>query len=80
MTDADYRSRIMELLRTRGPNKTICPSELLSGEDKQDAALMEQVRASARRLAAEDLIEFTQRGKVVEPAMVKGPIRLRLKR
>jgi hypothetical protein len=80
MTARDYRSRILNLLRERSPDKTICPSELLSGEDKQDAALMEQVRESARTLASQDLIEFTQRGKVIDPAAARGPIRLRLKR
>jgi Protein of unknown function (DUF3253) len=80
MTAPDYRSRILELLQVRGPDKTICPSELLDGNDKQNPALMEQVRASARTLAAEHLIEFTQRGKVVDPVGAKGPIRLRLRR
>ncbi|MDY6949056.1 MAG: DUF3253 domain-containing protein [Pseudomonadota bacterium] len=80
MGAADYRTRILELLQARGPDKTICPSELLSGEDKQNPALMEQVRASARTLVSQDLIEFTQRGKVVDPAAARGPIRLRLKR
>ena len=80
MASLDYTTRILDLLRARGPDKTICPSEVLSGEDKQNEALMEQVRASARLLAAKHLIEFTQRGKVVDPVAAKGPIRLRLKR
>lgn len=80
MTADDYRARILDLLQTRGPGKTICPSELLSGADKQNPALMEQVRASARTLASQNLIEFTQRGKVIDPSTAKGPIRLRLKR
>lgn len=78
--NADYRARILDLLHARGPDKTICPSELLEGDDKQNAELMEQVRASARSLVSEQLIEFTQRGRVVDPSTVKGPIRLRLKR
>jgi hypothetical protein len=80
MTAPDYSARILELLRTRGLDKTICPSELLGGGDKQNPALMEQVRASARSLASQELIEFTQRGQVVDPTTAKGPIRLRLKR
>ena len=77
---SDYHVQILALLRARGPDKTICPSELLSDEDKQNPALMEEVRASARTLASQHLIEFTQRGKIVEPDTAKGPIRLRLKR
>lgn len=80
MTAPDYRTRILDLLQARGPDKTICPSELLSGEEKQNPALMEQVRASARTLVSENLIEFTQHGRVVDPAAARGPIRLRLKR
>jgi hypothetical protein len=80
MSAADYRKRILELLEQRGPDKTICPSELLNGADKQNAVLMEQVRASARTLAAQGSIEFTQRGRKIDPANAKGPIRLRLKR
>ena len=80
MTDLDYRNRILELLEARGPDKTICPSELLSGEDKQDSTLMEHVRASSRMLVSQQLIEFTQHGVVVDPTSAKGPIRLRLKR
>jgi Protein of unknown function (DUF3253) len=80
MPDADYQTRILDLLRLRGPAKTICPSEVLSHEDKQNPELLEQVRAAARTLASQQLVEFTQRGKVVDPAMIRGPIRLRLKR
>ncbi|WP_415923067.1 DUF3253 domain-containing protein [Steroidobacter sp.] len=80
MPATDYRTRILKLLQARGPNKTICPSELLSGDDKQNPALMEEVRSSARTLASQNLIEFTQRGKVVDPKTARGPIRLRLKR
>jgi hypothetical protein len=80
VTDPDYRARILELLKMRGPDKTICPSELLTGEDKQNPALMERVRASARALVEERLIEMTQHGSVVDPSIAKGPIRLRLKR
>ena len=76
----DYRSRILDLLQTRGPHKTLCPSELLSGTNKQNPVLMKRVRSSARILAAQHLVEFTQRGQVVDPTTVKGPIRLRLKR
>lgn len=76
----DYQHAILELLQTRAPGKTICPSEVLSPEDKQNPLLMERVRASARKLVAQDLIEITQRGKVVHELNFKGPIRLQLKK
>lgn len=76
----DYSRRILDLLEARGAHKTICPSELLTSDDKNNPALMERVRESARRLASRHLIEFTQRGRVIDPVTAKGPIRLRLKR
>lgn len=41
---------------------------------------MELVREVAREMAAKDLIEFTQKGNVIDPQKIKGPIRLRLKK
>lgn len=75
----DYREAILDLLNKRGPLKTICPSEILPPELKQDKVMMEHVRRSARLLAAEDKIEITQSGKAVDPTSFKGPIRLKLK-
>ena len=41
---------------------------------------MDATREVARRAAAMDLLEITQKGKVVDPTSFKGPIRLRRKR
>ncbi len=76
----DFREAIMTLLLERGPLRSICPSEVLVGDLKQDKVMMEHVRRSARLLAADDKIEITQSGKPVDPTSFKGPIRLRLKR
>ena len=73
----DYRQDILDLLAQRDPLKTICPSEVLSPDQKQDSKMMEHVRRSARLLANEGLIEITQKGKAVDPTDFKGPIRLR---
>ena len=75
----DFRDDILILLNDRGANKTICPSEVLPPDLKQDKVMMEHVRRSARLLAAEHKIEITQSGKVVDPTSFKGPIRLKLK-
>jgi hypothetical protein len=75
----DFRDAILILLHERGPNKTICPSEVLPPELKQDKVMMEHVRRSARLLAGDDKIQITQGGKVVDPTDFKGPIRLKLK-
>jgi len=72
--------RIRELLLERGAGKTICPSELLDEELKQNPAAMERVREAARRLAHAGEIEITQHGRVVDPGAIRGPIRLCLRR
>lgn len=75
----DFKEAILNQLAERGPSKTICPSEVLPPEQKQDSVMMEHVRRSARLLAEENKIEITQSGRVVDPLTFKGPIRLRLK-
>jgi hypothetical protein len=80
LTDMDraLESAIIELLSRPATGKTICPSEaarLLDSENWEE--LMEQARGAARRLAAQGEIVITQRGKVIEPSITKGPIRLR---
>ncbi len=76
----DYKDQILKLLSARDSSKTICPREVLPNELKQDKTIMEHVRRSARLLAAQNIIEITQGGKVVNPSEFKGPIRLRLKK
>jgi hypothetical protein len=70
---------ILRLLGERAKGKTICPSDVLAKEDKQDSVKMEMVRDAARRLVEMGKIEITQKGQVVDPLSIKGPIRLRLK-
>ncbi len=77
-TDRALESAILELLARRGEGKTICPSEaarLLHPEGWEQ--YMESAREAARRLVARGEIVVTQRGKKVDPARAKGPIRLR---
>jgi hypothetical protein len=69
---------IVTLLAGRGREHSICASEaarLVAPE--QWPPLMEDARAAARRLAAAGAIEITQRGRVVDPAAIRGPVRLR---
>ena len=73
------QKQILDLLKTRSEGKTICPSDILLAEQKQDSQKMEQVRQAARLLVHQGLIEITQGGKPVDPDDFRGPIRLRLK-
>jgi nucleoid-associated protein YgaU len=75
---------ILDLLATRGADKTICPSEAAKKvggtASRQDwEPLMEPARAAARRLVAQGRITITQGGHAVDPSTAKGPIRLKLR-
>lgn len=71
---------ILTLLRRRDPGKTICPSEVVRDLYPDDwRAHMDAVRAAARDLVDEGVLDITQGGEVVDPDEAKGPIRLRLR-
>ena len=74
------QTSLLDLLETRGPNKSICPSEILSAEDKKNKVKMERVRQAARLLCYQQKIEILQKGRPVDPTEFKGPIRLQKKR
>jgi hypothetical protein len=82
-TDEGDRQRLAAamrtLLRRRGPDKTICPSDAaraVGGERWR--RLLPTARDLARELAAAGELEVTQRGQALDPkAEWTGPIRLR---
>jgi hypothetical protein len=72
---------IVELLETRAPGATICPSEAARAVAPETwRELMEAARAAARRLVMRGEVQVLQRGQVVDPDTARGPIRLRLVR
>ncbi|MBE9112441.1 DUF3253 domain-containing protein [Nodosilinea sp. LEGE 07298] len=73
------RAALLDLVAQRGPNKTICPSEVaraLSAEHWR--TLMPAVRKIGCELVFEGRIVATQKGQVVDPKTARGPIRYRL--
>ena len=76
--DTALESAIIDLLRARAQDASICPSEaarVVGGEDWR--SLMEPARRAARRLVTNGTVEITQQGRVVDPSTAKGPIRIR---
>lgn len=72
---------VLDLVRGRGPGKSICPSEaarVLAGPDGEWRWLMPAVREVAARLGAAGALVATQRGQPVDPLLARGPIRLAL--
>lgn len=83
-TETTLRPRIeaaiRTLLRHRGVDKTICPSDVarvVGGENWRK--WMATVRTTALALAEAGELEVRQKGKVVPPANLRGPIRLSLR-
>jgi hypothetical protein len=77
-TDASLEAAIVDLLKTRAADATICPSEAARAVDATNwSDLMERARRAGRRLAADGLIVVTQGGRVIEAATARGPIRYR---
>ncbi len=76
--DTRLETAIVDLLARRAQDASICPSEaarVVGGERWRP--LMERTRAAARRLAAADRVEITQKNRRVEPSRARGPIRIR---
>jgi len=70
---------IRALLRRRGAEKTICPSDVarvLGGDGFR--ALMPLVRELSTALCKAGELEVRQKGKTVNPETARGPIRLAL--
>lgn len=74
---ARLASAVRALLRHRGPEATICPSDaarVAGGESWRD--LLDTAREVAAELARDGTITVRQRGADVDAATAKGPIRL----
>jgi hypothetical protein len=74
-----YDATILEIASARGEEKSFCPSEVARALSEDWRPLLTHVRAAARRLAEAGQIDILRHGKPIEPAAMKGVIRLRLK-
>ncbi len=77
--EADIAAIIMSLVEARGPNKSICPSEVARALDPAWQHLMTPVRRVAIDLALAGRIDILRKGKPIDPVDVRGVIRLRLR-
>lgn len=83
--DAAAEQAIRDLLAARPRAASICPGEAarllatrLGSTDWRTR--LPAVRAAANRLVAAGSLVMTQQGRAVEPAVARGPVRLRLPR
>lgn len=69
---------LMELAHRRGRDASFCPSEAARALGPDWRPLMPEVRRVAAGLATAGRLSVTQKGRAVDPATARGPIRLRL--
>ncbi len=75
VSDAEIAAALMRLARARGPGNSFCPSEAARALGPDWRPLMPEVR----RVAASLPLKATQKGRAVDPATARGPIRFSLK-
>ena len=79
--DTVIREEILRQTAERGPQRSICPSEvaraLAGGDDGPWRPLMTPVRRAAAGLARDGRIEILRKGKPVDPEAMRGVVRLR---
>jgi methylated-DNA-protein-cysteine methyltransferase related protein len=76
--DTTIARKIRELLARRAVTSSICPSDVARALRPHGdwRALMEDIRTVAGKLVAAGEVAITQRGRPVELATVRGPIRI----
>ncbi|MCB8880775.1 DUF3253 domain-containing protein [Acidisoma cellulosilytica] len=74
-----YEAAILLMVAKTEGGKSITPADVAMSLSENWRPVLHHVRAAARRLAEQGLIEILRHGKPVEPAAMKGVIRLRLK-
>ena len=78
MTDArQIEAEILAQTRARGPDKSICPSEVARALSQEWRPLMGIVRQTAVRLAQAGQLDILRKGKPIDPGETHGVIRLR---
>jgi hypothetical protein len=76
----EIEQAILSLAGARGPEASICPSEVARALAPQDwRRLLGAVRRQAAGLAAAGRIDILRKGKPVAPAELRGVIRLRIR-
>lgn len=78
LTREALSAEILRQTAERGPEKSICPSEVARALDPEGwRRHMHAVRVAAAALAGEGRIEILRKGKPIAPEAMHGVIRLR---
>jgi hypothetical protein len=74
---SNIAAAILRLTAERGPDRSICPSEVARDLTDDWRPLLGPVRREAARLAESGRIDILRKGKPIAPADLRGVIRLR---
>jgi hypothetical protein len=74
-----YEAAILRMAAKASDGKSITPSDVALSLAEDWRPLLKHIRAAARRLAEQGRIDILRHGKPIDPAALKGVIRLRLK-
>ena len=77
-SEAEIAAALLDLGHRRGRGASFCPSEAARALAADWRPLMPEVRRTAASLATAGRLRVTQKGRAVDPATARGPIRLRL--
>ncbi len=77
LTDRQIRDALQEFAEQRGGEKTFCPSEVARALAQDWRPLMDRVREVAGEEVEAGRLVVLQKGKEVDLATARGPIRLR---
>ncbi len=70
---------ILKMATMRGPDKTVCPSEIARELFPDDwRRHMQEVRDGAIALQLAGRVTIIQKGNKVDPEHIKGPIRIKI--
>ena len=79
MESKELQRLILDLAVKRGSGKSFCPSEVLWSCNSCNAEIsMDIIRACGAELIQQGKLVCTQKGKLIDPMIAKGPIRFRL--
>ena len=79
LSDDVITRAILELTGARGPEKSVCPSEVARSLSEDWRSSMAPIRRVSTELARIGRIDILRHGKPIDPAAVRGVIRLRMR-
>ena len=79
MSDNPIRETILNMASKRGPDKTVCPSEIARALYPANwRKHMQDIRDAAIELQKDGKVTITQKGQPADVGHIKGPIRIKI--